>query len=184
MRLWTIQSKEVVETIRNEDIWIPDFSKSTYPEKVPGFRELYDFVLAASNKNNNRQDKGLVFCFMEIKGNEVHPIGQGIDSFINFVNNNFNDLQNIWNVLFTDDCYIMELEVDLGSYFPTLIELNDWNLMAYGVDLPSYPVGYNQYIREQIMNKKITISDYVHSNVMQVHLPFIRKDDVVKFYSH
>jgi len=85
MRLWTIQSKEVLETIERENIWVPDFSKSTYPEKVPGFRELYDLILQASNKNNGRGDEGLVFCFMKIVNDEVFPINGGLNEFLGFL---------------------------------------------------------------------------------------------------
>jgi len=76
----------------------------------------------------------------------------------------------------------LEIEINLGSFFPTLIELNDWNLLAYGVDLPPYPQGYCQYLREQILDKKITITNGVHSNIMQAHIPYLKKEDIVHIY--
>lgn len=60
MKLWTLQSKEVMQIIDDEGIYRPDFKKSRFPSSS---RDMYYEVLESFNRINETQLNGVVFCF-------------------------------------------------------------------------------------------------------------------------
>ncbi len=181
MKLWTIQRKTVLDTIMNTGIWVPDFEKSKYRDEIPGFKENYDFILDCFNKVNRCNSKGLVFCFMKRRNDEVFTINS-ISDFESFLNNNYKDLSKMIDYINTEESVLLELDVDTSLFYPMLIELNDWNLMAVGYELFPYPEGYISDLKRQLSQGKLSLTRVMPTNVVQAHIPYIKSEDIVNAY--
>jgi hypothetical protein len=84
MKFWTIQSQEVLEIIKKEDVYHPKFAMSQYYKQ---YYELYNFMLKSLNNINNLNCDGLIFSFC-ISNQEVIYPKANIEGFRYIINKN------------------------------------------------------------------------------------------------
>ena len=53
MKLWTVQKREVIERIKNDGMYQPDFQKSDYVQELSELGGLYNMLLQSFNRLNN-----------------------------------------------------------------------------------------------------------------------------------
>ena len=98
MKYWTVQSKDIMDIIRTDGIFQPDFSKSRYLNINTNLTELYFTLLKAFNNLNNMHLPGLVYAFTQSNGTTIHPI-ENIDEFHTFIESKKQVIHSFWKML-------------------------------------------------------------------------------------
>lgn len=180
LKLWTVQSKEVLDIIEKEGVYRPDFEKSEYPKERPQLNDLYDFFLNAFNANNKTDCSGLVFCFMRGNSKGLIPIDD-YEDFKAFITSSRQVLESLWKNFCTKDKVLICFEKEI-SFNPLILDLNDFQYMMPPVhDLPEFPSNYYDYLVYRISSGQDVESVYP-SNVLQAHVADIKKEDIVSVY--
>ena len=166
--IWTIQKKSVVEIINSKGEYYPDFH---YGKKV--CNKAYQFVLDTFNKINNCNYNGLVFGFAK-KGNEQYF--QSIDELYEYFMENplVTNAFNLWN----DEYVILQLQYN-NNFSMIPVDFNDfiqiippiWNRSAYNTIC-------------SMISQGVHIGGYTLPSFTQIHVPFIKKENIVKVYGN
>lgn len=181
MKFWTVQPQEVLQIIEKEDVYYPKFTMSQYYKQ---YYELYNFMLKSFNSINNLNCEGLIYAFCISVKDVIYPIAN-IDGFRYFINMNKEKIIYLWDNFIKNDCKILELEMDL-AFNDLALPFNDFQyIMPSPVNKLLFdPVEYQT-------NCELILSNIEKGNIMssgkdydliQSHLPYIKKVDVKNIY--
>jgi len=180
MKFWTIQTKEVLEIIQRDGIYQPDFRKSRYLNENEALSDLYYFILQSFNYPNQKNLQGLIFSFARSDDRAIYPIGT-IEEFYSFIQSKKAAIGSFLKNINKNNSVIMELNYT-ESFNPIFIDMNDFQfLMPPIMLLPPYTKESLLRIQQNIINGQITVSEFP-SNVIQAHLPYIKKENIVNAY--
>lgn len=182
MKFWTVQSKEVVEIIEKEGVYIPDFSKSDYLKKIPELSHTYELILTSFNRLNNTNLKGVVFGFGILIGGSFYDF-LNYNDFKLFINQRKSSIEALWRNLGNKDVVILEVEVDYNQHDPVYLDINDFQaLMPPIMETPPY----DGYELRRMINSILEIGfpgpSVLPSNIAQIHIPMLKKADIVGVY--
>lgn len=180
MRFWTIQTMDVLEILRREGVYQPDFFQSRFLAANPPMADLYDFVLRCYNQVNGTCLPGLVFAFARSDNESVYLFGSA-QEFYQYMCDHRYAIQSFWNQLDPANSVVMELEYPQPRN-PLFIDINDFQfLMPPMTVLPPYTAQSAQRITEDLRRGEISASEFP-SGVIQAHLPCIRQENVCNLY--
>ena len=180
MKFWTIQTKNVIEIIQEEGIYQPDFDSSRYLNTNNELNDLYSVILQSFNRINEKDLPGIVYAFAKSDNNRIYSI-ETIEEFEKFINNKQAVIDGFWKWLDKNNSVIIELDYE-NDFNPIFIDINDFQfLMPPFMLLPPYTKESRSRILRDIKQGQITVSEF-QSNVIQAHLPYIEKKNVVNTY--
>ncbi len=180
MRFWTIQTMDVLDILRRDGVFQPDFSKSRYLSVNPPLAELYDFVLRCYNQVNGTRLPGLVFAFAWSDNESVYLFGSS-QEFYRYMCGHRSALQAFWNQLDSENSVVMELEYP-EPFNPLFIEINYFPVLMPPILLiPPYTAQSARQIAADLQRGEISRSEFP-SGVIQAHLPCIRQENVCNLY--
>ena len=181
MKVWTIQSKEVLNTIATKGVYQPNFEMSPYLMKNPKLANLYRFILESYNSVNGMNLSALIYGFMQSDGKQIFPI-ENIDEFYTFINEKMPAIKSFWNNIDKENSVILQLEYK-DNFNPLYIDINDFQaLMPPVMIIPPYTQNTFDTICRDIQNGIIRTSIFP-SYAIQCHLPYISQDNIVQAYS-
>lgn len=180
MKFWTVQTKSVIEVIQKQGIYQPDFNSSRYLNINKNLNDLYSVILQSFNQINNKDLLGVIYAFAKSDSERISFI-ETIEEFEVFIKNKKAVIGGFWTELDKDNSVIIELEYE-ENFNPIFIDINDFQfLMPPLMLLPPYTEESISRILKDIKTGQITVSEF-QSNVIQAHLPYIEKKNVVNIY--
>ena len=181
MKFWTLQSQEVLEIVEKEGIYHPKFAMSQYYKQ---YHELYNFMLKSFNTINNLNCEGLIYSFCISRENVIYPIAN-INDFRYFININKDKITYLWDTFLETDCKILELEMDL-VFNDLALAFNDFQyIMPSPLNKLLFDPDEYQTNCELILSnieKGIIMSSGKNFDLIQSHLPYIKKSDIKNVY--
>ncbi|MCR3758880.1 hypothetical protein KYB31_07740 [Clostridium felsineum] len=166
--IWTIQKKSIVNIINIEDEYYPNFQYNNRK-----CNNAYQLVLDSFNKINKSNYIGLVFCFTK-KG--AAQYFKSIDELYKYFMDNplVTDAFNLW-----DKSYVI-LQLQYSDDFNMIpVDFNDF------IQIMSPVSDYNAYnVISSCIEQGIYLGEYTLASITQVHVPFIKKENIVKIYSN
>ncbi len=179
MKFWTVQKKEMIN-LAKENIYQPDFRKSVYLKYRPELKELYELVLNSYNKINNTNLPGLIFAFLQSDGKSVSEINN-FDLFYSLIQRKKSAIRYLWEELRTQDALIVELAYD-EDFNPIVLDFNDFQFLMPPIKITkSYTEQDIKRICQNISNGIFESSPFP-TDVIQAHLPYIKKENIVNRY--
>lgn len=180
MKMWTIQSKAVVDEIKRTGEYLPDFHKSHYYNEpsIHGSttQGTYDFLLNAFNAVNKSNVSGVIFGFAKV-GTD-NPI-KNYEEFITFMEDN-NDVINTLYFINNADFKVLELQYE-DTFNPLIIDYNDWQII-----MPPPMHAFEQHI-PNILNS-LTNGEYhdppIVPRISQLHAPYIKSENIIGVYDN
>lgn len=181
MKYWTVQSQEVLEIIEKEGAYYPVFAKSQYNKQ---YKELYNFMLKSFNNINNTNCDGLIYAFCISVKDMIYPIAN-IEGFRYFININKDKINFLWDTFKKNKCKILELDVNF-EFNDLALSFNDFQyIMPHSFNKILFNPDEYQYKCELIrsnINKGIIMSSGKEYDLIQSHLPYIKKSDINNVY--
>lgn len=182
MKFWTIQSQEVLNIIDKEGIYHPNFSLSQYHEQ---YFELYNFMLNAFNVINNTNCQGLIYSFCISCKDMIYGI-RSYDAFRELISINKDKVEYLWDAFINNDCRILELETEL-TFNDLALAFNDFQYIMPNQTINSLlydPIEYQANCKLIFSNieKGILMSSGKDLDLIQSHLPYIKKSDIKNVY--
>ncbi|WPK13626.1 hypothetical protein R6U77_08170 [Lysinibacillus louembei] len=178
MKIWTIQSKQVVDDIMGNNVYIPDFNKSSYLEKIPSLKDLYTFMLHSYNNVNGSHMPGVIFGFAKTDNRSLLEISD-IDEFKELMIRKKEVIVSLWKQFSSQGSVILELEYQ-ENFNPICIDLNDFQfLMPPIVLVPPYSEIDINRLLNNIANGVIQSSIFT-SGIIQTHTPYIKKENIIR----
>lgn len=182
MKFWTVQSSNVAEIVKEKGIFRPDFSKSRYIQRNENLSYLYNKLLDNFNTINNMELPGIIYAFAKREKGQIIPI-ENYDEFKKFIRVKNAVIAGLWKNLSKEDCRILELDYD-NTFNPIFIDINDFQFIMP----PITTSGISSYTKESVyriytdMRKgEISPSEFP-SDVIQAHLPYIKKDNLINIH--
>lgn len=180
MKFWTVQKKEIIDTVNQDGIYQPDFSKSDYLQIIPSLKNLYYIVLKAFNHVNDMQLPGLVYAFFRSDDKMIYQI-ENIHEFYTFIRSRKSAISSLWEQLSKNDVMVVELNYK-EEFNPIFVDINDFvYLMSPNRELYPYTMQDAERIINEMYSGQITRSVFP-SNVIQAHLPYIKVENVINTY--
>lgn len=181
MRYWTIQNMNVVEILRQDGIYYPDFWASSYLAKNPLMTGLYNYVLDCYNRVNSTCLRGLVFAFLKSDNKAVYEF-RDADDFYQYMCSHRYAINELWKQFDPETSVVMELEYP-ENLNPLFIDINDFQFLMPPVTvLPPYTDKSFDQITADLSAGVISASEFP-SGVIQAHLPYIQRKNVCNLYS-
>lgn len=184
MKFWTIQTKQVIEVVNIEGIYQPDFKYSRYLKEISELSDLYGYILESYNQLNNKSLPGVIFAFAKHSDDKIEFINN-IQEFMDFVREKQFAIGGFWENLIKRKEQFEIIELSYNEEFnPIFIDINDFQLLMPPIELSWYSVFTEESIK-RIINSicfgNYTVSE-LPSGVVQAHLPYIKKDNVLNVY--
>lgn len=181
MKLWTIQTKDVVEIIQKKGVYQPDFSCSRYLHTNQDLSVLYSIILQSFNQINKEDLPGIIFAFAKSDNKRIYSI-LTIEEFEEFIKSKQAVISGFWKHLDKENSVIMELNYYEEDFNPIFIDINDFQFLMPPVMLlyPYTQESINRILGD-IIRGQITVSEFP-SNVIQAHLPYITKRNLINTY--
>ena len=180
MKFWTIQTKRVVEVIKEKGIYQPNFNQSRYLEINHDLNSLYLFIIQSFNQVNKTDLPGIVFAFAKSEGNMIYEINT-FDEFKMFIKSKKRVIEGFWNNLDMNNHIIIELNYEV-DFNPMYVDINDFQFIMPPITIfHPYTLESVYNIIDDISMGKFTVSVF-QSNVIQVHLPNIKEKNVLNIY--
>lgn len=193
MKFWTIQTKSVIEIIQKEGAYQPNFGSSRYLKTNKKLNDLYSVILQSFNQINKKNLPGIVYAFAKSNNNTINSI-ETFDEFKKFINKNKQVIFGFWKALDKNNSIIIELDYE-DNFNPIFIDINDFQSLMpenkKSQDLTQFmkqlgiPNLFTEDSKEIILNNikkgQFGISK-LPSNVIQAHLPYIEKKNVINTY--
>ena len=181
MRFWTVQSIDVLEILRQNGFYQPDFRSSRFLMESPKMVPLYEYVLQCFNQANGSNLPGVVFAFAKSDNKNVLEF-VGADDFYQYMCSHRQAINGFWKQLDPQSNVVLELEYP-NNFNRLFIDINDFQLlMPPMMILPPYTYYSLQRITTDLQAGEISLSEFP-SGIIQVHLPYIRKENVRNIYS-
>lgn len=193
---WTIQNRDVLEIIRRDGTYKPDFSLSGKPDGLQG---SYSFILNSFNLLNPHLEKGngLVYAFDDAPERPLESIEAVKKFFSVLIRRSFVVKAGVNEDLFDrDDYFLLQLDgydeeiytlpLDI-SYFVWLSDYldADGRLISYRFSdankiLQNLLVRWNQgnHFLGWMLPSTASYAIGEPSNIVQYHLPWIRKSNI------
>lgn len=194
---WTVQDASILEQIQDtgylphidDSIYLKDF----YPDTDDDRRELVRLYHTAVNGVCTANDlcptsiDGVVFAFAKFDAENLQIASiNTFDEFYRFVQNNKDTMQSCWTYLSSNpNAVVMHLRFP-ETYLPVHLDLNGWNYCA-----PPMSPWMNEDERRKNIIKGLAngspqysglLGGLMPNDVIQCHLPFIRKENLVDCY--
>ena len=180
MKFWTVQTKDVIEIIQEKGVYQPDFNNSRYLHINKNLSDLYSIILHSFNQINKKDLPGVIFAFAKNDNNRICSI-KTIEEFKEFIKSKHAVIEGFWKQLEKDNSMIIELNYE-DNFNPIFIDMNDFQfLMPPIMLLPPYTAESINRILEDITQGQICVSEFP-SYVIQAHLPYIEKRNVINIY--
>ena len=180
MRFWTIQTKDVIEIIQEKGVYQPDFNSSRYLKINNKLNDLYSIILQSFNQINKKDLPGIIYAFAKGDNNRIYSI-ETIKEFEEFIKSKQEVIGGFWSKLNKEDSVIIELSYE-EDFNPIFIDINDFQfLMPPIMVLYPYTSKSKDRILGDITRGQINVSELA-SNVIQGHLPYIKKSNVINTY--
>lgn len=181
MKIWTLQKKEILCHIEQTGFYQPDFSMSSYLRQFPALGALYNRVLRSFNRHNHSDLPGLVFAFTGSDNQYIYDLPT-IDDFFSHMTPRMGAIRSLWKHLTEQqECVLLELEYP-DTFNPIYIDINDFQfLMPPLVTAPPYTPEDVHRLNELIDIGRIAPSIF-SSGIIQVHLPWIARENIVACY--
>lgn len=180
MKFWTVQTRNVIKIIQEEGLYQPNFDSSRYINMNNKLNDLYYMILQSFNRINEKDLPGIVYAFAKSDDKGIHFI-ETAEEFERFIKNKKAVIDGFWKQLDKDNYVIIELDYE-NNFNPIFIDINDFQfLMPPIILLPPYTEESIGRILRGINQGQITISEFP-SNVIQAHLPYIEKKNVINTY--
>lgn len=181
MRFWTVQSLEVLEILRQDGFYQPDFYKSRYLRENMEMIPLYSYVLQCYNAVNKFDLPGLVFAFAKSDNKNVLEF-EGADDFHEYMFSHRHVVKALWKKFDPQNSVVMELEYP-NNFNRLFIDINDFQfLMPPLMIVPPYTYNSLHRITSDMQIGQISLSE-LPSGVIQVHLPCIQKGNICNIYN-
>lgn len=119
--------KEIINLVKKEGVYYPDFVKSEYLSLNPNLKNLYDLVLESFNKINAINLTGVIFAFSQSDGQSVYEI-ENVTSFYSFIHNKQAVIESSWNELKSKEVVILELNYN-ESFNPIFLDINNFQFL-------------------------------------------------------
>lgn len=104
MDVWTIQKKEIIESVKNGATWFPDADKSDFDD----LKICYRAAIAVINHLNNTRHKGVVFTMIDDNGQPFKTV-KDLAKKLNSNRNLFGFLSKNGESLINKDSLIVKL---------------------------------------------------------------------------
>lgn len=180
LKFWTVQNAEILNIIKEEGAFYPNFQYSKYLQTIPELSKLYSLTLEAFNLVNKTNLNGLVFAFAGSDNNAIFSF-RDIYDFYDSINNAKVALLCLWKKLALQGNVILELEYT-EPFNPLFIDLNDFQfLMPPIIYMPPYTEEYLDILLENFY-KGLIAPSVLPSNIAQAHLPYIKAKNIVNVY--
>ena len=123
---------------------------------------------------------GIVFAFTKCEEYWISPIETFME-FKEFIKNKQPVIGSFWRQIDKENSVIIELDYE-DDFNPIYIDINDFQFLMPPIMLlyPYTEESISRILRDIRMGE-ITLSDFP-SNVIQAHLPYIEKKNVVNVY--
>lgn len=192
MNYWTIQNKKVIDIVKEAGEYYPNFRLS--PNKKMELN--YECALKVFNKNNDSQFAGLIFCF-------AHDVANGFQSFeeVKLFLKNYPTLKEFIKYdasdAFSNAFSVLELSSYPENINTTPIDIAYFTMLDdikndYGFDgLHFVDTDKNTLSAERVEKMLKTwekgkysgpFVSFSESNILQHHLPYIKKDNIKGIY--
>ncbi|GAA7455589.1 hypothetical protein [Helicobacter pylori] len=185
MKFWTIQDRNILKIIENNRIYQPNFNKSRFLEKNKELTELYNFLLKSYNDLNSMSLPGLIYAFMKHDGKKTCEINDKKE-FDHLIKTKKNIVGGYWSSIDIENSIVLELNYNENFQFIP-IDLNDFQfLMPPKVPLfwaPQYTTDSERRIHSNIEQGIEPNKFDFPTGIMQVHLPNIKKENILNTYS-
>lgn len=181
MKFWTVQSQKVLDIVENDGIYHPKFAISQYYKQ---YSELYEFMLKSFNSVNNLNCEGLIYAFCISNKDMIYSIAN-IEGFRYFMNLNNEKINCLWGNFTKNKCKILELEMNL-DFNDLALAFNDFQYIMPS-PLNNLVFGEFEYqancklIRANVQ-KGIIMCSGNEGDLIQSHLPYIKKSDIINVY--
>lgn len=180
MKVWTVQSKAVIDEIFRIGLYLPDFKKSKYLAENPKLDDLYKWMLDSFNANNSCKFSGLIFAFMSYSDNGISEL-QNFAEFKNLITNRKCAIDSLWKNYLNGNYAILELEYR-ENFNVIPIDINDFQfLMPPIMILEPYRDEHVQLFVENI-SKGVMVLSPLYSEIVQVHFPYIKRENVIDIH--
>lgn len=180
MKHWTVQKKIIVNKIKKEGVYYPEFSKSDYIKAFGDNTPLYSFVLDSFNRINSTSYSGLIFSFSNSSLENSWDFDV-FDEFKEFIKCKSSIIGPLWTDLINKDCVILELNYD-EKINSIPIDINDFQyLMSPFIRIPEYNALDTELLIDSIRNGEYNISK-MPSGIIQKHLPYISKENIINIH--
>lgn len=180
MKFWTIQTKDVIESIQEKGVYQPDFNSSRYLHTNQNLSILYSVILQSFNQINKKDLPGVIYAFAKSDNHRIYSINT-IEEFEEFIKSKQAVIGGFWKQLDKENSVILELSYE-DNFNPIFIDINDFQfLMPPVMLLPPYTQESINRILRDITQGQITLSEFP-SNVIQAHLPYIEKRNIINIY--
>lgn len=180
MKFWTIQTKDVIESIQEKGVYQPDFNSSRYLHTNQNLSTLYSVILQSFNQINKKDLPGVIYAFAKSDNHRIYSINT-IEEFEEFIKSKQSVIGGFWKQLDKENSVILELSYE-DNFNPIFIDINDFQfLMPPVMLLPPYTQESINRILRDITQGQITLSEFP-SNVIQAHLPYIEKRNIINIY--
>lgn len=181
MKFWTVQKKDHVYQALEEGMYFPDFKMSDTVRDNPRQGPLFDYLLQSFNTVNNCSFPGLIFTFLQAQGSEFGQIPD-LESFMKLMFRRSDVVKTLWKYMDRPENVLVEMEVNEHFLNPLYIDLNDfWFLMEPRIVMPPYTEGEDRHLLDLLAKGQMQISP-LPSNIIQGHLPFIRREQIIATY--
>lgn len=181
MKYWTVQSQEVLQIIERDGVYYPQFTRSQYYEK---YSTLYDFMLESFNNVNNFEYEGLIYAFCVSDRGMIHSISN-IEGFRYFLNLNKDKILYLWKHFKDNNYKILELVINM-EFNDLSLSFNDFQYVMPSAinELLFDPIEYKTKCEWILSNVKkgIATSSGEAWDLIQSHLPYIKKTDIKNIY--
>lgn len=183
MYLWTVQRKEVIETLIENREYYPDIEKSK------GYSEMkfvYPALLKSFSVLNNSSSKGIIFGFYKINGGKTF---ETIEDLYNYLYNNqeLSSAFNFWN----SNSTILHIKVDDNINIMPM-EFNDIIKLSMGKtkDIERISMLYNSindfnvdiYNIITYMNKGRSNPYTLFKSFIEGHYPYLKIENILGVY--
>ena len=180
VKFWTVQKRSVYETINEMGIYYPDFRLSDSFSDIQDLDQIYDFFLQSFNRNNDCDYDGLVFTFAGVVGDTIYIPGT-YEVFKEMMIGSVHAVSSCWSRLIASDSVVLCVEKEM-NFNPIFIDYNDYSFIIPPVEiLPPYTEEDTHRIFDIVCNGLVKQSIF-SSNLMQCHIPYIAKEEVVGVY--
>lgn len=181
-KYWTVQSREVINLLREKGKYFPNFELSRLTKLDSEIKDAYSLILDSFNKFNNSKVKGVLFSFL------AYDINNGIleiNSYEEFKERIFkarDSIKSLWDYFLSGEFVILELELP-DDFNPIFIEINDFQAIMPPI---LYMPPYTKPVIEEICGSLIINGNggtpVMPCGLIQAHIPFIMIEDIKKVY--
>lgn len=180
MKYWTIQKRGVLQVIRQEGVYYPDFKFSSYLQQIPTLAPLYAKLLEQYNRINELNCIGLIFTLCKREDGNISEI-RDIYDFSRLVDTKRNAIDAMWKNLTKSDSVIIELEYPYIQN-PLYIDINDFQyLMPPVFPIPPYTLNSKEYIIDSL-SVGMFPTPALSSDIIQAHIPLLKGEFIKNVY--